>query len=119
MMATKQTRTKIDETKYNDIRYLYDYFVSLNETKKEVHSESTTEIYKKVATILRVGRSSVINCVKAETFEELGNKSKKYKPKKIDEFSQEVIRRKIYQLYKKRNYQPFLKYKRLSNMISV
>ena len=90
----------VERCKYNDINYLYDYFVSLNETKKQ--SESTNEIYKKVATILRVGRTSVINCVKAETFEDLGNKSKQYKPKKIDEFTQEVIRRKIYQLYEKK-----------------
>ena len=96
-MATKQTRSKIDPTKFNDIRYLYDYFVNLNKTKKR--NETKSEIYKKVANILHVGRTSVIKCVRNETFENIRKKTSAYRPKKIDDFSQEVIRRKIYQLY--------------------
>ena len=99
-MATKQTRSKIDPTKYEDIRYLYDYFVSNNRTKK--CPESTSEIYTKVASILHVGKTTVIECVKSESFEQRSSKSNIYKPTKIDEFSQEVIRRKIYQLYEKK-----------------
>ena len=33
-MAAKQTRTEIDPKKFNDIRYLYNNFVTLNKTKK-------------------------------------------------------------------------------------
>ena len=91
-MATKQTRSKIDPTKFADIRYLYDYFVSNNRTKKS--HESTSEIYRKIASILHVGKTAVIECVKSESFEQRSSKSNIYKPTKIYEFSQEVIRRK-------------------------
>ena len=65
-MATSQNRSKIDQTKYKDIRYLHDYFVGLNDKKQR---ESTFEIHKKVATILRVGRTTVYNFVKSKSYE--------------------------------------------------
>ena len=99
MATSKQTRSKIDPTKHEDIRYLYDYFVDCNRTKKQ--QDTTSEKYRKVATILHVGRTAVIRCVKNESFEKV-TKTNTYKPKKIDDFSQDVIRRKIYQLYAER-----------------
>lgn len=98
-MATSKTRIKIDPTKFQDIRYLYDYFVNCNRTK--IKRESTTAIHRKVATILHVGVTTVVRCLKNETFEK-ASKVNTYKPKKIDEFSQDLIRRKIYKLYEKR-----------------
>lgn len=98
-MASSTSRSKIDPTKFEDIRYLYDYFLECD--KKKTISEGTTAIYRKVATILRVGVTTVLRCVKKESFEKAENKNT-YKPKKIDEFSQEIIRRKIYKLYEKK-----------------
>ena len=73
-----------DPTKFQDIRYLYDYFVNCNRTK--IKRESTTAIHRKVATILHVGVTTVVRCLKNETFEK-ASKVNTYKPKKIDEFS--------------------------------
>ena len=99
-MASLKARSKIDPTKFEDIRYVYEYFVQCNKLKKA--PESTTAIYRKVATVLHVCVSTVIKCMKNETFEKASKKNI-YKPKKIDDFSQEIIRRKIYKLYEKRN----------------
>ena len=98
-MASRKPRSKIDPTKSEDIRYLYQYFVDCNRTKKQ--RESTTAIYQKVAKILHVGVTTVLRCVKNKT-DDKATKDNTYKLKKIDDFSQEVIRRKIYKLYEKK-----------------
>ena len=73
--------------------------VSNNKTKR--FPENITNIYRKVAAILHLRKTTVIRCVKSETFGK-HSKSSICKPTKIDDFSQEVIRRKIYQLYEKK-----------------
>ena len=98
-MATAKSRCKIDQTKFEDIRYLYEYFDKCNE--KTAQPDSISVLYRKVASILRVSVSSVSRCVKSETFEK-ASKSDTYKSRKIDDFSQEIIRRKIYKLYEKK-----------------
>ena len=101
MMASSKAKAvwKINQTKCEDIKYLYEYFVKCNNAKKKKNSNAA--LYRKVATILHVSALTVARCVKNEIFEKVA-KSNKYKSKKIDDFSQDVIRRKIYKLYERR-----------------
>ena len=49
-----------------------------------------------MATVLRVGRTTVYDCVKSKSHENC-SKPNIYKPKKIDEFSQDVSEVEQYQ----------------------
>ena len=49
-----------------------------------------------MATVLRVGRTTVYDCVKSKSYEKC-SKPNIYKPKKIDEFSQDVSEVEQYQ----------------------
>ena len=59
--------------------------MGLNKKKKK-QRESTFEIHLKVATVSRVRRTTVYNCVKSKSYR-INSKLNIYKPKKIGEFS--------------------------------
>ena len=98
-MANPKRNAKIDCTKHQDIIYLYEYFVKIN--KKRVSLESTTTLYGKVAEILHVSRTSVVRCIKSKSLNKQST-NLVFRPRKVDDFSQEVIRRKIYEMYQKK-----------------
>ena len=56
------------------------------------------EIYTTVGRILRVRRSSVYRYIKKKTVND-ENQTIKYKPKKVDNFNEEVIRRALFKMY--------------------
>ena len=58
MGRKKLPQIRIDETKKQDIKYVFSYFKRQNNVKK--HPLSINQIYKKVAEILHVSRCSVL-----------------------------------------------------------
>ena len=96
-------RQKINETKEQDIRYVFRYIKSENQKNANARHLSDNQIYEKVGSILHVSAKSVRNVLTKTNQKDRNESSKKRHYKyKIDEFDRDLIRNVIYQFYAQR-----------------